>query len=191
MKQTLLPLLVCLAVASPLALAQVKEDEHSAHHPQGQAAPATSPEAAPGAPASAQPGPTPVEQGMKRLEELMGRIEQQTDPSERANLLHEHMVGMLEQIKLLRSQTAGMKMAMMMMGGGGQMGMMGGDKKKSATKPGTKDKGGGMMCGGMMGEGMMGGGMMGGGMMEKRTEALERLLEQMIRHAHIREAAEH
>jgi hypothetical protein len=71
------------------------------------------------------------------------------------------------------------------------MGMMGGDKKKGSTKPGQKDKGGGMMGGGMMGEGMMGGGMMGGGMMEKRVDVLERLLEQMIRHAHMREAAEH
>ena len=165
MKRILLPLLLCFAVASPLAMAQSK-DGHSAHHPQGQAAPAAGAEAPPStAPAKAQPGPSPVEQGMKHLQELMTQIEQSSDPAERENLLHEHMLAMLEQIKLLRSQTEGMNMAMMMMGGGqdggGQMGMMGG-AKKSGMKPGKKDKSSGaMMCGEMMGDGMMGGGMMG------------------------------
>ncbi len=41
------------------------------------------------------------------------------------------MIAMLEQIKLLRSQTGGMDMAMMM-GGGGRLGMMGGKRKRVA-----------------------------------------------------------
>ena len=71
------------------------------------------------------------------------------------------MLAMLEDIKLLRSQTSGMKMAMM----------------------------GGMMGDGMMGDGMTGGGMMGmHKMMEQRVDTLEQFLEQAIKHAHQREA---
>ncbi len=191
MRRTLVTLLLCFAVASPLAVAQTK-DEHSAHHPQGQAEPAIGAEAPPpGAPTNGQPGPSAVDQGMKHLQDLMTQIEQSSDPAERETLLHEHMLAMLEQIKLLRSQTEGMNMAMMM-GGGGQMGMMGGEKKKSDMKAGKKDKSGGMMCSEMMGGGMMGAGMMGmHKMMEKRLGMLEQLLEQSILHAHMREIAEH
>ena len=94
MKRTLLPLLLCLATASPLAIAQSK-DEHSGHHPQGQAAPAADAEA-PSAPATVQPGPSPVDQGMKHLQDLMTQIKQSSDPAERETLLHEHMIAMLE-----------------------------------------------------------------------------------------------
>jgi hypothetical protein len=194
MKKPLLTVLLCFAVASPLAMAQSK-DEHSTHHPQ---APAAAGAKAPpqGAPADAQPGPSPVDQGMKRLRDLMTQIEQSSDPAQREMLLHEHMIAMLEQIKLLRSQTEGMNMAMMMMGGtdggGRQMGMMGGDKKKGGSKSGKKDKSGGTMCSEMMGDGTMGAGMMGmHTMMEKRLSMVEQLLEQSIEHAHMREAAEH
>jgi hypothetical protein len=49
-----------------------------------------------------------------------------------------------------------------------------------------------MMGGGMMKDGMMGGGMMGmHRMMEKRLDMLQQLLDQSIKHAHLREAAEH
>ena len=197
MKRTLLPLLLCFAMASPLAVAQDK-DEHSAHHPQGQAAPAAGAEAPPNASGTAQPGPNSVDEGMKQLQDLMTQIEQSSDPAKRETLLHEHMLAMLEQIKLLRSQIEGMNMAMMTMGGGqdggGQMGMMGGDKKKSGTKPAKTGTGksGGMMCSEMMGDGMMGGGMMGmHKMMEQRLSMIEQLLGQSIEHAHMREAAEH
>jgi hypothetical protein len=193
MKKTLLALLLCLAVASSLAMAQSK-DEHSAHHPQGQAEPATGVEAPPpGTSTNTQRGPSAVDEGMKHLQDLMTQIEQSSDPAQREMLLHEHMLAMLEQIKLLRSQTEGMNMAMMMMGGGGQKGMMGGEKKKSGMKSSQKDKSGGkMMCSEMMGDGMMGGGMMGmHKMMEKRLGMVEQLLQQSIEHAHMREAAEH
>jgi hypothetical protein len=190
MKRTLL-LLVCFAVASPLLIAQSK-DEHSAHHPQ-HAAPAGGAEAPPPAtPTNAQRGPSAVDQGMKHLQDLMTQIEQSSDPAEREALLHEHMIAMLEQLKLLRSQTEGVNMAMMMMGDGGKMGMMSGDKKKGAMKSNNKDKRGGMMCSEMMADGMMGGGMMGmHKMMEKRLGMVEQLLEQAIDHAHMREAAQH
>jgi len=193
MNRKCLPLLLCFAMASPLAAAQSQGD-HSAHHPQGQAAPAAGAEAAPpAAPTGPQPGPSPLQQGMKRLQELMTQIEQSSDPAERERLLHEHMLAMLEEIKLLRSQSEGMQMGMMMMGGGsGQMGMMGSDQKQAATKSGKKDKGAGTMGPGMMGGGMMGGAMMGmHTMMQQRLDVLEQLLEQEIRHTHAREAAAH
>jgi hypothetical protein len=191
MKAPLLALLLCLAMALPLAAAQSK-DEHSAHHPEGQAAPAIGVNSQPqGAASDAPQGPSAVEQGMKRLQELMAQIEQSRDPVERETLLPEHMIAMLEQIKLMRSQTEGKTMAMVMMGGGGQ-GMTSGDKKKSAMKPGNKDKRGGMICGEMIGDGRMGGGMMGKHkMMGKQLGMVEQLLEQAIEHAHMREAAEH
>jgi hypothetical protein len=135
---------------------------------------------------------------MKHLQDLMAKIQQTSDPAEREALLHEHMIAMLEQIKLLRSQTEGMQMAMMMMGGGkdsggGQMGMMGGDKK-GGMKSGKKDKNksGGMMCSEMMGDGVMGSGMMGmQQMIQKRLGMVEQLLEQSIKHAHMRDAGDH
>ena len=194
MKIALLTLILSVALASPLAMAQSKDD-HSAHHPQGQGEPGAGVEAAPPATSpGTQGGPSALDQGVTHLRELMTQIEQTNDPVEREALLHEHMIVMLEQIKLLQSQAEGMSMAMMMMGGG-QMGMMGGEKntmagekKKSAMKTDKKSKGGG----GMMGDGMMGQGMMGmHKVMEKRLDMLQQLLEQSIKHAHMREAAEH
>src|SRR5262245_16810168 len=112
MRKLLMPLLLGYVMLSPLALAQTK-DEHASHHPEKQAgqadvAPPTSPESLP-APSDADP----VRQGMAHLQSLMQRIESSTDANERENLLHEHMLAMLEEAKLLRTQTNGMKMAMM------------------------------------------------------------------------------
>ena len=198
MKRPLLMLILSLAVASPLVMAQSKDD-HSAHHPQGQTDPATGADAAPPATTTTgtQGGPSALDQGMKHLQELMIQIDQTSDPAKREALLHQHMIAMLEQMMLIQSQAEGMNMAMMMMGGSGQMGTMSGDKKKSGMKSGKKTKGGGMMCDEMMGGGMMKDGMMGGGMMgmhrmmEKRLDMLQQLLDQSIKHAHMREAAEH
>src|SRR5262245_34789453 len=133
MKAPLPVVLLCLAMASPLAVAQTK-DEHAGHHPEGQAAPAIGAEAQPqGGPSDAPQRLSAVEQGMKRLQDLMTLIEQTNDPVEREALLHEHMIVMLEQIKLLQAQSEGMSMAMMMMGGG-QMGMIGEKSMKGGEK---------------------------------------------------------
>jgi hypothetical protein len=183
MKRSFRSLLIFSAMLSSLALAQTK-DEHAGHHPEG-TPPAEGAQAPqPSQESKAAPDASPVNAGMKQLHELMARIERSTDATERESLLHEHMLAMLEEIKLLRSQTAGMKMAMM---GGMQKGGMDAAGKKAPAKPGKK---GG--AGGMMGDGMMGGGMMSmHGMMEKRVDTLEQLLEQAIKHAHERDAAAH
>jgi hypothetical protein len=180
MRSGFISLLSALALSVPAAAFAQTADEHSAHHPQGQAAAPGTAEQAPEAGAQA------LDQGIKKLQDLMTRIQQAKDPEQREALLHEHMVAMLDQMKLIRKQAASMKMAMM--GGGmGMMGMMGGQQKQGAKQSGE----GGMMGGDMMG-GMMGGGMMRmHKMMERRIETLELMLEQAIEHAHAREAAQH
>lgn len=70
-------------------------------------------------------------------------------------------------------------MAMM---GGMQKGTMDTEGQKAPAKPGKKDKASGMMGGDMMGM---------HNMMEKRVDTLQQILEQAIKHAHQREAAEH
>jgi hypothetical protein len=172
-------LLTAAALCLPLVARGQAADEHAAHHPQDQSA-ATSGEPATAPPESgARGGTAALEQGIKRLQALMAQINQTSDPAEREKLLHQHMAGMLEQMKLMRQQGSGMKMAMM------GDGMKGGDKKDgAANKP---DKGDNMMGGGMMGGGMM----KMHKMMENRIQMLELMLEQAIEHAHASEAAEH
>ena len=182
MNRALFTMILSFAIASPLAIAQSKDD-HSAHHPQGQAEPATGAEGAPPtAPADGQSGPSALDQGMRRLQDLMTQIDQSNDPVEREAMLHEHMMLMLEQIKVLHAQLEGMNMAMMTMGGNGQMGAMGGEKKKSSTKAAKTSKSSAMMCSEMMGMHKI---------MEKRLDMLQLLLEQSIKHAHMRESADH
>jgi hypothetical protein len=181
---------VLSAAISSLALAQTK-DEHAGHHPEGQTPGAAAPATAPTAPAAASSEVSPVEGGMKRLQELMTRIESTTDGAERENLMHEHMLALLQEVKLLRTQTSGMKMAMMAGKQGGAMGGMDAGKNQTA-KPNARDKKGAMMGAGMMSESMMSAGMMGmHKMMEQRLDTIEQLLEQAIKHAHQREAAQH
>src|SRR5689334_5837890 len=143
--RTLLAAFVLPMMLSPFAVAQTK-DEHAGHHPEGQAPAAGTPPSAPGSPAAPGMDTNPVAAGMKRLQDLMARIESATDGEERENLMHEHMLGLLQEVKLLRSQTSGMKMGMM---GGKQMESMdaGG---KDAAKPDAKEKPGGRMMGGGM-----------------------------------------
>ncbi|HZR01724.1 MAG TPA: hypothetical protein VFA81_00960 [Burkholderiales bacterium] len=182
MKRSFRALLIFCAMLSSLAFAQTK-DEHAGHHPEG-TPPAEGAQAPqPGQESKAASDASPVNAGMKQLQELMARIERSTDATERESLLHEHMLAMLEEIKLVRSQTNGMKMAIM---GGMQKAGMDTEGKKASAKSGKKDKPSGTM------DGMMGDGMMGmHKMMEQRVGMLELLLEQAIKHAHQREAAEH
>jgi hypothetical protein len=136
-----LAVLVFSVVLSSFAAAQTK-DEHAGHHPEGQAA--GTPPSASDAQSAPTSEPSPVAAGMKRLQDLMTRIEAASDREERENLMHEHMLGLLQEVKLLRSQTTGMKMAMM--GGGKQAGGSGGSMdagEKDAGKPQKDKKGGG------------------------------------------------
>lgn len=156
MRTSMLIMLAALALAAPAVLAQEEED-HSAHHPA--AADQASDNAAEG-PSSAPAGhdhgaakSSPVRENMSKVEGLMQQIGQTTDPAQKRALLRAHLQALREQMKLVRSESGGMKMAM---------------------------KGGGKKSGGMMGEG---GGMMGmHKKVEQRLEMLERVLQQLIEH---------
>jgi len=107
----------------------------------------------------------------------MARIETTTDTQERESLMHEHMLAMLEEVKLLRTQTTGMKMAM---SEGKKIASMDAGKSDDG-QPEVKDQ-----------RGMMGGTMMGmHKTVERRLDMLEQLLEQVIKHAHQRGGAQH
>jgi hypothetical protein len=165
----MLAVLAWLVLGAPAALAQQEED-HSAHHPAaGDEAPAKGSDEAPaqgdeqaagGHDHGAAAKPSPAGENMAKVEGLMQQIGQTADPAQKRELLRAHLQALREQMKLVRSENAGAKMAMM--GGGkkdGGGGMMGGDKK------------GGMMGGGMMGMHKK---------VEQRLEMLERVLQQLI-----------
>jgi hypothetical protein len=161
MQTSTLILLIALAFGAPAVLAQ--EEDHSAHHPP---AAGDAPDNAAEEGASPSSGghdhgaarPSPARENMSKVERLMQQIRQTSDPAEKRALLRDHLQALREQMKLVRSESGGMKMAM---------------------------KGEGKKGGGMMGEG---GGMMRGGMMgmhkkvEQRLEMLERVLQQLIEH---------
>jgi hypothetical protein len=137
-----------LVVASAFALvpgftSAAEEEDHSAHHP----APAASAENAP-----AENTPDALQQGMRRIEDLMFQIRNTDDLERRRTLLAEHLQAMRDQMLLIR--TAGRP-------------------AKTAAK-GTEQKEGGM---GMM----KGGGMMEKHKkVEQRLDMLERLLQQAV-----------
>lgn len=132
-----------LVVASAFALAPgftsaAEEEDHSAHHP----APA----------ASAETAPDALQQGMRRIEDLMYQIRNTDDLERKRTLLAEHLQAMRDQMLLVR--TAGRP-------------------AKTAAKA-TEQKEGGM---GMM----KGGGMMEKHkQVEQRLDMLERLLQQSV-----------
>jgi hypothetical protein len=156
-----------------------------------------------------------LQENMQRMQALMTRMWETTDPTQRRALLGEHLQLMRDQMKLMLAQASGHAQ-----GGEASAGAAGAaheahgaqpsqgseaDKKQErAMMEGGKckmmeDEKGGMMESGkcrMMEEeegGMMGDGMMSSGMtmmhqkMEQRVQILEQLLEQMVE----REAVEH
>lgn len=115
--------LVALLVCSPGFAAQAPADEHAGHHPEAAAtaappAPATpAPAAGKGAPSmQGMPG---MQDNMKRMQDLMARINASKSPSERQQLMKEHSKAMHDQMDMMRKM------------GAGQMGMMGGDMMKN------------------------------------------------------------
>ena len=139
-----------------------------------------------------------LQENMKRMQALMARMQETTDPAQRRALLGEHLQAMRAQVKLMLAQAGGHAQ-------GGEAAAQGGHEDHAAQpaqaagagdkKAGADKKKCAMMEGGkckMMG-GEKKGGMMGGGMMkmhkqmEQRVQMMEQLLEQMVE----REAVEH
>ncbi|NML16941.1 hypothetical protein [Azohydromonas caseinilytica] len=115
-----------LAAFSLGACAQLKPDEHAAHHPEGASAPAASaPAAAPAVGGTGQAGPVDstsqmarMEQHMKAMREMHEKMARASTPKEREALMPEHMKLMQEGMAMMSSMRPGAGM--------GGMGMMGG-----------------------------------------------------------------
>lgn len=160
MKSPSLLLALVLVSATPVALAQVTEEEdHSAHHP---AAGAPAEAAAPAEHDHSAGKPDPAQENMKRIEGLMKQIQEIADPDRKRALLGEHLQALLAQMKLMRGQ---------------------GEGAKTAMKPTEKKDGD------MMGKMMEGGGMMKmHKKMEQRIDMLERLLQQTLEREAVEES---
>jgi hypothetical protein len=174
-------IIACVALLiAPAARAQTDEQDHAAHHPQA-AQPAekgaTSDRTAQGQADVARR----VQENMQKMNELMARSQQTTDPAERQRVLDQHLQAMREQMQLLRQQRQSMGQGMMaggMMMGQGGPGTTGQDRagggaammeeqgqdenatEGTVSRPGSADGKGMMKRGmGMMGQGV---GMPGG-----------------------------
>jgi len=164
-------LVACLLAVSVAQAAD--EEDHAAHHPgadQSQAATAQEGKAA-------GMKMEQMQDQLKKMQDLMAKIHSTGDPKERDKLMQEHMEAMLE----------GMKSMHAMMDKGGMMG-----KKKQRDDAGAeKDShqhaeeasSGGASAGDQGGEMMMGGMMMKmHKQMQKRIDALQKMMEQIIEH---------
>ncbi|WP_157264192.1 hypothetical protein [Azohydromonas aeria] len=114
-----------LAAFSLGACAQLKPDEHAAHHPEGASAPAASTPAAPAVAGTEQASPmgsanqmARMDQHMKAMREMHEKMARASTPKEREALMAEHMKLMQEGMGSMRPGAG--------MGGMGGMGMMGG-----------------------------------------------------------------
>jgi hypothetical protein len=183
---------LAIAFAAQGAFAQQKDDEHTAHHPEGQAQQGA---AAPGG--KGEDTLRQLGENMKKIQDLMAQIHATSDPAAKDELMNQHLKAMREQMKLVLAIKPG-KMGMM-----GGKGMMGDDGSKDGAA-GKKD---GMMADSDTGTAMSdankdakagGMGMMDkGGMMnmhkqmEGRMRMLEMMLEQMLEREAVETGAEH
>ncbi len=156
-------LIATLLVAAPaLTFAQVTPEEHAAHHPAEQAAPAEkSPQPAAAAPKSA----AGMQENMTKMQALMDRLENTKDPAERQKLLAEHRRAMREQLAAMKGMDCGMGM------------------------PGASSEAMKGQAGGMAGESMMGADMMEcHEMMQARMNMMVGMMEQLMRHEEAEQA---
>jgi hypothetical protein len=137
MKSTRHGLLISLALAaaSTGAWAQTTLEEHAAHHPAQQSAPA---DKAKTATSAEQKAIKDMENGAAAMQALMDQVKNTKDPAERRKLLEQHHQIMLKQTQAMQHMSCG-------------MGMSGG---MSGTGPGSKAAPGGAMGPGgqMMGQ---------------------------------------
>jgi periplasmic protein CpxP/Spy len=101
--------LVCVMTATSPAYAQQKPDEHAGHHPTAETPVASSKQET----RSTQG----MQSSMKKMQEVMSKIQASKDPKEVALLLGEHMKLMREQMKGMRGMMSEGKMGKGMMGG--------------------------------------------------------------------------
>jgi len=149
--------LFTVAVAAPLAYGV---DEH---HPE-KAGPAAKAPQAPAKPKAEDKTAAQMHDHMKKMQDLMARMQKTTDPAERKTLMDEHTKAMQEGMQTMRGMGGGMMQGMKM----GEMmegGMMGKAPKDGARKPG-------------MGRGAP----MSPEMMERRMDMMQMMMGQMMEH---------
>jgi len=108
---------------------------------------------------------------MKKMQDLMARMQKITDPAERRKLMDEHTKAMQEGMQMMRGMGGGMMQGMKM----GEMmegGMTSKAPKDGAGKPG-------------MGRGAP----MSPEMMERRMDMMQMMMEQMMQHQKALEGA--
>lgn len=158
MKTTVLGIVLAGALLVPTAYGV---DEH---HPE-KAGPAAKAPKAPAKPQVEDKSIAQMQEHMKKMQDIMARMQKTTDPAERQKLMSEHMQAMQEGMKSMRGMGGGM---MQGMGGG----MMGQAPKSGAGKPG-------------MGRGAP----MPPEMMERRMDMMQMMMEQMMQHQKALEGA--
>jgi hypothetical protein len=132
------------------------------HHPENAAPGAKAPKAA----ASPQADDKPVAQmqeHMKKMQDIMARMQKTADPAERKKLMTEHAQAMQDGMKTMRGMSGTMQG---MMSGGV---MTGAGMTSQAPKEGA-------------GPGMGGTGPMSPEMMERRMDMTQMMMEQMLQH---------
>ena len=134
------------------------------HHPE-KAGPATKAPKAPVKPRADDKSVAQTHEHMKKMQDIMARMQKTTDPAQRQKLMSEHMQAMQEGMKSMRGM------------GGGMMQGMGGAMMGQAPKDGTAKPG--------MGRGAA----MSPEMMERRMDMMQMMMEQMMQHQKALEGA--
>jgi soluble cytochrome b562 len=127
------------------------------HHPE-KAGPAAKAAKAPAKPKAGDKTAAQMHDHMKKMQDLMARLQKTTDPAERKKLMDEHTKAMQEGMQTMRGMGGGMMQGM-------EGGMMGQAPKDGAAKPG-------------MGRGAP----MSPEMMERRMDMMQMMMEQMMQH---------
>jgi hypothetical protein len=155
--RNLLMVALIAALAAPLAYGV---DEH---HPE-KSGPAVKAPKSPAKPKAEDKTAAQMQDHMKKMQDIMARLQKATDPAERKKLMEEHTKAMQEGMQTMRG-----------MGGGMMQGMMGGGMMGQAPKDGVAKPG---MGGPMSPEGM-----------GRRMDMMQMMMEQMMEHQKAQESA--
>ncbi len=158
MKTTMLSAVIAGALLIPAAYGV---DEH---HPDKAAPPAKSQRPAPKPPVD-EKSMAQMQDHMKKMQDVMARLQKTTDPAERKKLMDEHTKSMQEGMQMMRGMAGGMMQGML---AGGMMdgSMMGQAPKDGAAKSGPMGRGAPISP----------------EMMERRMDMMQMMMEQMMQH---------
>lgn len=135
------------------------------HHPE-KAGPAAKAPKAPAKPKAEDKAAAQMQDHMKKMQDIMARMQKTTDPAERKKLMDEHTKAMQEGMQTMRG-----------MGGGTMQGMMGGGMTGQSPKDGAAKPGMGRSA------------PTSPEMMERRMDMMQMMMEQMMQHQKALEGA--